>query len=76
MTYDGIDLGLDMRYDGRAIDQLPARKKGDPVPGDAADHEESAAQSGLEDFLRATTADWRHVAVKDGFVEVRLRFAV
>jgi NCS2 family nucleobase:cation symporter-2 len=76
MSYDGIDLGLAMRYDGRAIAQLPVRDKAVPVPGDAADSEEAAAQSGLEEFLRATSADWRHVAVKDGFVEIRLRFAV
>lgn len=76
MSYDGIDLGLDMRYDGRAVARLPVWNNQDPMSCDAADSEEAAAQSGLEDFLQATAADWRHVAVKDGFVDIRLRFAV
>jgi xanthine permease XanP len=75
MSYDGLDLGVDMRYDGRAISPRLVRPKTTPIPVEPTDDEEAAAQSGLQDFLRATEADWSRVIVKDGFVHIRLRFA-
>jgi hypothetical protein len=73
MSYDGVDLGIDLRYDGRAISEPLVRQRTIPISTEPMQNEEAAARFGLEDFLRATEADWSRVRVEDGFVHIQLR---
>ena len=75
-VYNGVELRVDITYQGTVTAHLPARRD-DQVPMEGElDNEEAAAYVGLRNFLRGLAVDRQQVKVEKGQVMVRLFYAV
>jgi xanthine permease XanP len=74
VSYNGIELRIDIAYQGLHAPPLPA---GDapPPPRTELDDEEAAAFAGLRDFLNSLAADRKLASQRKGRVMVRLSYA-
>lgn len=72
--YNGIELRVDIDYQGLPATRLPASTAG-PPPAAELDDEEAAAYAGLRDFLHGLAADRIRVRQRDGRIMVRLSYA-
>ena len=74
--YDGLDLGVNLRYDGIAMTHGLANDRTLGVPGIELANEEAAVEAGLNSYLRTHAIDRMRVVARKGVVSVQLRFAV
>ncbi|MGH7061329.1 MAG: solute carrier family 23 protein, partial [Stellaceae bacterium] len=73
--YNGIELDIDIAYDGSRAPPLPPSERPPPAQSDL-DNEEEAAFAGLRDFLHSLAADRKLVRQRRDRITVRLSYAV
>jgi xanthine permease XanP len=76
ITYNGVELRLEILYQGTQTAHLPLSREGQAPVENALDDEEAAAYVGLRNFLRGLAVDRQQVKVQEGRVKVRLSYAV
>ena len=73
--YDGLELRVDITYQGSPTAHLPALRHAHPQIGGEFDDEESAAYVGLRNFLQGLALDRQQIKAQRKSVVVRLFYA-
>jgi hypothetical protein len=75
-SYNGVDLRLEIIYEGSRTEQLPASDRTEVLVENELENEESAAYVGLQNFLRGLVVDRQQVKTRGGQIIIRLFYAI
>lgn len=75
-TYNGMELRLDIDYQGSPAIRLPQLMRSSSRPGTDFEDEEAAAYLGLRSFVEGLAADRHETKTTKGTVKIRLFYAV